>query len=66
MFIIYLDEIEPNRLLNLGIEAAVSTACPRVALDDTAKFKIPIITPSEFEIVIGKRRWEEYSFDEII
>jgi 2-(3-amino-3-carboxypropyl)histidine synthase len=66
MFVIYLDEIEPNRLLNLGIEAAVSTACPRVALDDSAKFKIPIITPPEFEILIGKRRWEDYSFDEII
>jgi 2-(3-amino-3-carboxypropyl)histidine synthase len=66
MFMIYLDEIEPDRLLNLGMEAAVSTACPRVALDDSAKFKIPVITPPEFEILTGKRRWEEYSFDEII
>ncbi len=66
MLIIYIDEIEPDRLLNLGIEAAVSTACPRVALDDAAKFKIPIITPPEFEILIGKRGWDNYSFDEII
>jgi len=34
MLLVYLDNIEPDRLLNLGAEAAVSTACPRVALDD--------------------------------
>lgn len=65
MFIVYLDNIEPDRLLNLGAEAAVSTACPRIALDDAAKYRIPILTPPEFEVLVGERRWEEYGFDEI-
>ncbi len=65
MFLVYLDNIEPDRLLNLGAEAAVSTACPRVALDDAAKYKIPILTPPEFEVLMGKREWEMYEFDEI-
>jgi 2-(3-amino-3-carboxypropyl)histidine synthase len=65
MFLVYLDNIEPDRLLNLGAEAAVSTACPRVALDDAAKYRIPILTPPEFEVLLEKRRWEEYEFDEI-
>ena len=65
MFLVYLDNIEPDRLLNLGAEAAVSTACPRVALDDAAKYKIPILTPPEFEVLLGEREWEEYVFDEI-
>lgn len=65
MFLVYLDNIEPDRLLNLGAEAAVCTACPRVALDDAAKYKIPILTPPEFEVLLGERRWEEYEFDEI-
>lgn len=65
MFLVYLDNIEPDRLLNLGAEAAVSTACPRVALDDAAKYRIPILTPPEFEVLLGKRKWEEYGFDEI-
>lgn len=65
MFLVYLDNIEPDRLLNLGAEAAVSTACPRVALDDAAKYKIPILTPPEFEVLLEKRQWEEYVFDEI-
>ncbi len=65
MFLVYLDNIEPDRLLNLGAEAAVSTACPRVALDDAAKYKIPILTPPEFEVLVGERQWEDYVFDEI-
>jgi len=65
MFLVYLDNIEPDRLLNLGAEAAVSTACPRVALDDEAKYRIPILTPPEFEVLVGVRPWAMYGFDEI-
>jgi 2-(3-amino-3-carboxypropyl)histidine synthase len=65
MILVYLDNIEPDRLLNLGVDAAISTACPRVALDDAAKYRIPILTPQEFEVLLGERRWEEYGFDEI-
>lgn len=65
MSLVYLDNIEPDRLLNLGVEAAVSTACPRIALDDAAKYRIPILTPQEFEVLVGERKWEEYEFDEI-
>jgi 2-(3-amino-3-carboxypropyl)histidine synthase len=65
MISVYLDNIEPDRLLNLGVEAAVSTACPRIALDDAAKYMIPVLTPQEFEVLVGERRWEEYAFDEI-
>jgi 2-(3-amino-3-carboxypropyl)histidine synthase len=65
MLLIYLDNIEPDRLINLGTEAAVSTACPRVALDDAAKYRIPILTPPEFEVLIGERPWKDYVFDEM-
>lgn len=65
MSLVYLDNIEPDRLLNLGAQAAVSTACPRVALDDAAKYRIPVLTPPEFEVLLGGRKWEDYLFDEI-
>ncbi|HOU69865.1 MAG TPA: diphthamide biosynthesis enzyme Dph2 [Methanothrix sp.] len=65
MSLVYLDNIEPDRLLNLGVQAAVSTACPRVALDDAAKYTVPILTPPEFEVLLGERGWEDYRFDEI-
>lgn len=65
MFIVYLDNIEPDRLVNLGVQAAVSTACPRVALDDAAKYRIPMLTAPEFEVLLGEREWERYEFDEM-
>ncbi|OPY46462.1 MAG: 2-(3-amino-3-carboxypropyl)histidine synthase [Methanosaeta sp. PtaU1.Bin028] len=64
MIMVRIDNIEPDRLINLGIDAAVSTACPRVALDDSARYPIPILTPPEFEILLGRK--EDYEFDEIV
>ncbi len=46
-------------------DAFVSTACPRVAIDDASKFKKPILTPIEFEILVGERDWQNYEFDQI-
>lgn len=65
MSLVFLDNIEPDRLVNLGAEAAVSTACPRVALDDAAKYGIAMLTPPEFEILLETREWVRYAFDEI-
>jgi 2-(3-amino-3-carboxypropyl)histidine synthase len=65
MVLVYLDVVGPDRLLNLGVEAAVCTACPRIALDDADRYSIPLLTPSEFEILLGERQWEEYEFDEM-
>jgi len=64
MYLVYLDKVDPDILINLGAQAAVSTACPRVALDDAQMFRVPILTPPEFEILLGKRK--DYKLDEII
>ncbi len=64
MLLIYLDRVEPEVLINLGVDAAVCTACPRIALDDQAKYSVPILTPPEFEILLGLRK-EDYLLDEI-
>jgi len=47
------------------IDCFVSTACPRIAIDDYMRYKIPIITPVELEILLGLKKWEDYQFDEI-
>ncbi|MCK4444436.1 MAG: diphthamide biosynthesis enzyme Dph2 [Thermoplasmata archaeon] len=60
-----LDNLNPDYLIGLDVEAFISVACPRIAIDDFALHKKPIITPVEAEIVLGKRKWEEYAFDEI-
>ncbi len=48
------------------IDCFISTACPRIAIDDYLQYKIPIITPQELEIVLNKKKWEDYCFDQIL
>lgn len=64
-FLIMLDEVTPEALLSFKADAFVNTACPRIAIDDAARYKVPLLTPIEFEIALGARKWEEYKFDEI-
>jgi len=65
-FILLLDDLSPSTLMPfMDLDAFVMTACPRVAIDDSAMYKKPLLTPQELEIAIGKRKWEEYEMDEI-
>ena len=64
--LIEMENTTPQKLDAFGLECWVSTACPRLAIDDYAAFSKPVITPVELEIVLGTRKWEEYLFDEII
>jgi 2-(3-amino-3-carboxypropyl)histidine synthase len=56
---------DPEMVAHLGLEALVSTCCSRIALDDTARYPVPVLSPPELEMVLGKRKWEEYLLDEI-
>lgn len=60
--IIYIDEID-EKINYLDFDCFVSTACPRVAIDDSDKFKKPLLTPFELEILFEER--ESYVMDEI-
>lgn len=64
--ILNMDYIAPDRLLPFNLDVFVMTACPRIAIDDSAMYKKPVITPQELEIVLGLRDWEDYMMDEII
>ena len=64
--ILNMDYISPDRLLPFDLDAYVMTACPRIAIDDSAMYKKPVITPQELEIVLGIRNWDDYMMDEII
>ncbi len=50
----------------LPFDFYVSTACPRVAIDDMVKFRKPVLTPVEFQIIAGERDWSSYEFDQIL
>jgi len=64
--IIYLDDVTPQKLENFPYDFLVNTACPRISYDDFKLFKVPILTPQEFEILLGLRDWKDYEMDEII
>ena len=64
--VILIREVSEMQLRNLGFDAYVNTACPRLALDDQTRFPVPVLSPAEFEIVLGLRSWDEYEIDEIV
>ncbi len=59
--ILVMDRISPDALLGSGYDAYVSTACPRIALDDYMNYDRPILTVREFETVLGIRK--EWAMD---
>ena len=60
-----MDLVSPEHLAGYRVDAWVNTACPRIAIEDILQYKLPILTPQEFEIVLGVREWKDYAFDEI-
>jgi 2-(3-amino-3-carboxypropyl)histidine synthase len=64
-FMFYFNYILPDYLEGYDIDAFVSTACPRIAIDDYSRFKKPLINPKELEIVLKERKWDDYELDEI-
>lgn len=65
-YTVYLNEITPTGLLPYDVDCIVSTACPRVAMDDSARYNKPMITPTELDIVLGLNDWDHYKFDTIV
>ena len=66
-YIILADNINPDILLPyMELDAFVVSACPRIAIDDSQMYKKPLLTPQELEIVLDKRKWENYQLDEIL
>ncbi len=60
------DLLLPDYLLGVQIEAIVSTACPRIALDDSSLFKQPIVNPSEMLVALGEKKLLQYCFEELL
>ncbi|WNY27944.1 hypothetical protein MmiEs2_01230 [Methanimicrococcus stummii] len=65
-FILFMDFVSPDQMLSFKADAFVNTACPRLAIDDSGRYPAPVLTPQEFEIVLGEREWEDLVMDEIL
>lgn len=62
-YILTMDLVTPEQMLNFKVDIIVNTACPRIAIDDAGRYPAPMLTPPEFEIVLGER--DKLVFDEI-
>ncbi|AMK13510.1 diphthamide biosynthesis enzyme Dph2 [methanogenic archaeon mixed culture ISO4-G1] len=62
---VVMEEVTPMSLMSYRVDAYVNTACPRVAMDDSARYDRPMLTLTELEIVLGDRTWDGYEFDQI-
>jgi len=63
--IIMMDLVTPEQLLAFKVDAYVNTACPRITIDDAERFHVPVLTPQEFEIILGERIPDGLVMDEI-
>jgi 2-(3-amino-3-carboxypropyl)histidine synthase len=61
--ILLSQRVDPADLLGRDVDAFVNTACPRIALDDSANYPKPVLTPPEFLMVLGELPLEPYRFD---
>jgi len=55
-----MNHISADKLLGYGFDAYVSTACPRISIDDADNYDKPMLTPVELEIVLSVREWDDY------
>lgn len=64
-FLLAMDFLEPEYLLGANVDAFVNTACPRIAIDDFARFPKPLLNPTELQIALGEKKLEEFRIDEM-
>ena len=58
--IITMSEITPEKIMNFyNIDAFIELACPRIAIDDFAKYSKPILTSKEALVGLGIKSWDE-------
>ena len=60
VIVISISEITPDKLMNFyNIDAFIELACPRIAVDDYAKYNKPIITYREAMVALGEKSWDD-------
>lgn len=58
--VITMNELSPDKIMNFyNIDAFVVLACPRIPVDDFAKYPKTIITFKEALVALGIKSWEE-------
>ncbi|MEM2910447.1 MAG: diphthamide biosynthesis enzyme Dph2 [Nitrososphaerota archaeon] len=58
-YLLVLNEVDERFLPDEVFDAYVNTACPRISIDDQAKFRRPVLLPSELMVALGLGSWDE-------
>ncbi len=62
-----MSDMTPMKVRSMGFKAAVSTACPRIALDDQELYQgegVTLLTPFEMRALVEGKGVENYRFDD--
>jgi 2-(3-amino-3-carboxypropyl)histidine synthase len=60
VILISMNEMTPDKIMNFYyVDAFVEMACPRIAIDDFAKYPRTIITYKEALVALGEKSWDE-------
>ncbi len=51
VYILIFNKIKPEKLEGLELDCYINTACPRIAIENRAEFKKPILNPDEGELI---------------
>jgi len=58
--LITMNELSPDKLMNFyHVDCFIELACPRIAIDDYAKYSKPIVTFKEALVALGEKSWED-------
>jgi 2-(3-amino-3-carboxypropyl)histidine synthase len=58
--IIVSDEITMENIADFTYDAYINTACPRLSIEDQARFSKPLLLPMEVMVALGRITWEEF------
>jgi 2-(3-amino-3-carboxypropyl)histidine synthase len=59
-FLIVMNEITPEKLMNFyHLDGFIELACPRIAIDDFARYAKPIVTYKEALVALGEKSWKD-------
>jgi 2-(3-amino-3-carboxypropyl)histidine synthase len=64
--IVFSNESSPVEFENMMADCIIFTGCPRVATDDFDRYKSPILTAQEFNMIFKKKGNGKYIMDEIV
>jgi len=58
--VITMNELTPDKIMNFyNIDCFIELACPRIAIDDFAKYHKPILTFKEALVALGIKDWDD-------